>query len=359
VRIESSELFMNSEHTYMEKKLKEEQLHYWDKFVNIQSDTKEIKLTISEQAQRMFEQTASQVAEKTAPALGTNAVDLTTSGEIEFELSDEDKQKVHLLQTFIESLTGKKFKFVLPHINKTEAKNIKLDSNQRQPQPQLQGWGLTYDRHESYSEYEHTSFETQGIIRTADGREIQLNLSMSMTRSFTSETNLSIRAGDALKDPLVLNFGNKPVALTATKYAFDIDSDGQDDQISFVGNQSGFLALDLNEDSIINNGSELFGAISGDGFGDLSKYDADGNNWIDENDAIFNKLRIWMKDEHGADQLIALGQQGVGAIYLGHTNTPFALKDKDNELLGRVRNSGIYLRENGAVGTVQQIDLAI
>ncbi|MEX1030154.1 MAG: hypothetical protein WDZ91_08950 [Paenibacillaceae bacterium] len=87
-----------------------------------------------------------------------------------------------------------------------------------------------------------------------------------MTRSFTSETNLNIRTGDALKDPLVLNFGNTNVALTATKYAFDLDSDGQEDQISFANNQSGFLALDLNEDGMINNGSELFGALTGDGY---------------------------------------------------------------------------------------------
>jgi hypothetical protein len=356
VRIESSELFMKSEHTYVESKLAEEHLRYWDKNVNVQSDLKEIKLTISEQAQKMYEQTTSQANAETIPILGTNRIapPPTPAEEDQFELSDKDKQKILLLQALIESISGKKFKFILPH-SKNDTNSIKLELGQSQPL----GWGFAYDRHESYSEFEHTSFEAQGIIKTADGREIQLHLDMSMTRSFTSEANLSIRAGDALKDPLVLNFGNNPVALTSTKYAFDLDSDGQDDQLSFISNQSGFLALDLNEDGRINNGSELFGASSGGGFADLSKFDSDSNNWIDENDPIYNKLRIWMKNENGADQLIALGQQGIGAIYLGHTNTMFDLKNSNNELLGRVRNSGIYLRENGAVGTVQQIDLAI
>ena len=38
-----------------------------------------------------------------------------------------------------------------------------------------------------------------------------------------------------------------------------------------------FLSLDKNSDGIINDGSELFGAASGNGFADLAKYDEDGN----------------------------------------------------------------------------------
>ncbi len=39
----------------------------------------------------------------------------------------------------------------------------------------------------------------------------------------------------------------------------------------------------------INDGSELFGTSSGDGFKDLATYDEDENGWIDENDSIFSK----------------------------------------------------------------------
>ena len=31
-------------------------------------------------------------------------------------------------------------------------------------------------------------------------------------------------------------------------------------------------------------------------------------NWIDENDSIYNQLRIWSKDSDGKDSLVALGQ---------------------------------------------------
>ena len=63
-------------------------------------------------------------------------------------------------------------------------------------------------------------------------------------------------------------------------------------KISFVGSGSGLLALDKNGDGIINNGTELFGPNTQDGFSELSKYDSDGNGWIDENDSVYDNLRI-------------------------------------------------------------------
>jgi hypothetical protein len=68
---------------------------------------------------------------------------------------------------------------------------------------------------------------------------------------------------------------------------------------------------------------------------------------------------IWQKDADGDDRLIALGQAGVGAIYLGSTATPFQVKDDDNQLQGVVRSTGVYLKEQGGVGTVQQFDLVV
>jgi len=70
-------------------------------------------------------------------------------------------------------------------------------------------------------------------------------------------------------------------------------------------------------------------------------------------------LRIWSKDAEGRDQLLALGQRGVGAIYLGHISTPFSFKDSQNALLGQLQDSRIFMRENGAAGVIQQIDLSV
>ena len=93
-------------------------------------------------------------------------------------------------------------------------------------------------------------------------------------------------------------------------------------------------------------------------FADLAAYDADGNGWIDENDAIWDKLLIWTKDENGKDRCYKLSEKNVGAIYLGNAETDFTLTSKDNTPNGRIRKTGIFLYENGYAGTIQHVDVA-
>ncbi len=274
-----------------------------------------------------------------------------------------DELKQSLIKLLVEQLTGKKINLTSPaEIEDAQAAADTVDvpdPNQAQAGNDRQGWGLVYDYYESHYESESTSFSAQGVVHTADGKEINISVELNMSREFLSEQHLNLRAGDALKDPLVINFSGSAAELTERSFSFDIDADGTSDQIAFVGPGSGFLALDRNGDGQINDGSELFGPQSGNGFAELSQYDADGNNWIDENDSIYDRLRIWSKDESGNDQLVALGQRGVGAIYLGHIDTPFLLKDSANDTLGAVRDSGLFLEEDGGVGTIQQLDLVV
>lgn len=122
---------------------------------------------------------------------------------------------------------------------------------------------------------------------------------------------------------------------------------------------SGFLGLDSNNNGRIDNGKELFGTQSGDGFADLARYDSDGNGWIDEGDPVYARLKVWLKDASGADKVISLADAGVGAIYLGAASTSFDLKDSSNALAGRIQSTGVYLNNNGSVGTIQHVDLSI
>jgi hypothetical protein len=212
--------------------------------------------------------------------------------------------------------------------------------------------------HERHAEIEATAFHSEGVIHTADGKQIHFNVELTMSRLFMEENSLHIRMGDALKDPLVINFGGNAAQLSRTKFLFDLDSDGMEEPVSFLQPGSGFLALDRNGDGVVNNGSELFGPSTGEGFSELARHDDDGNGWIDENDPIYHKLRVWTRDPAGNDTLLALGQVGVGAICLDSADTPFALKDETNDLLGQVRATGIYANDDGTVGTIQQIDIA-
>lgn len=225
--------------------------------------------------------------------------------------------------------------------------------------PASAGFGIEYDRQERYSEVEQTRFAASGTVTTADGRAISFQVQLSMQRSYVEESSVSIRLGDAARkiDPLVLNFSGSAAQLTDQRFTFDLNADGQTEQINFVTPGSGFLVFDRNQDGRINDGRELFGATTGDGFGELARLDDDGNGWIDEGDAAFAKLQVWSRDAAGKDSLQSLAAANVGAISLAAISTPFEIKNNANELLGEVRSTGIFLQEEGTAGTIQQIDL--
>ncbi len=282
-------------------------------------------------------------------------------------LSSDDQEmlgdlNMRILQALFERLTGRKFHVIDPAkvMAPQAATSVPVAQGAEAAPaaaPESAGYGLVYDYHQSHSESEKTDFAASGVITTADGRTIDFSVALSMSREFSREQNINIRAGDALKDPLVVNFSGAATQLTQRDFSFDIDANGTKEQIAFVAPGSGFLALDKNNDGTINNGSELFGTASGNGFGDLRAYDNNGDNWIDEKDAIYAKLRIWSKDSAGNDQLIALGKADIGALYLGNIETPFSLKDDKNGLLGQVRETGLAVMESGRVVTMQQVDL--
>ena len=297
------------------------------------------------------------------------AAQASNEAQANAEMQDAASQFGHdprmlLLISLVEALTGQKVRLFNPndlkHGDTAQAQPPQASTTATPAGSQRQGWGLEYDRHETLHESEQTAFSAQGTIRTSDGKEISFQLTLQMKREFSLETDISIRKSDGVrKDPLVINFGGTAAQLTNQKFSFDLDSDGTAEKMSFVGAGSGFLALDKNGNGSIDNGSELFGTSSGNGFADLAAYDSDGNQWIDENDAVYSKLRVWSKDAAGKDALSTLAQRNVGALYLGNVTTPFDLKNAANDLQGQVRSSGIYLHEDGSAGTLQQVDLVV
>lgn len=218
---------------------------------------------------------------------------------------------------------------------------------------------LNYTEETMQMETESTYFSTMGTVKTADGREINFNVQVGMSRSFQQVFRQDLAlASFQMCDPLVINLDTDVAELSDQKFFFDIDADGEEDEISQLNQKSGYLALDHNGDGRINDGSELFGTASGDGFADLEKYDEDGNGWIDENDAVWSKLQIWCKDESGKDVLYRLADKGVGAICLQRAATDFTLQGSNGQTNGAIRSTGIFLYENGNVGTLQHVDVA-
>ncbi len=274
-----------------------------------------------------------------------------------FELSEEDYQKIRFLELMLSELTGKEVKFTIAEeyrVNKAKYdKHVhKIVNPPSNPVIEIEQEKYTFEK------YSSLSFEAKGSVKTEDGREIDFSFNLEHSRYIKEHRETTTIKGP-LVDPLVINFDGRLPALTDKKYSFDLDNDGTKDQISFLTKGSGFLALDKNKDGIINNGNELFGTKSGSGFKDLAVYDLDDNGWIDENDEIFDGLRIWSKDEQGNDHLVALGEKGIGAIFLGSVASHFELLGKEYEQNGVIRESGIYLNEDGTPGSLHHVDIKL
>lgn len=363
MKITSSAVNMAAASKLTQTASKQMHLEYWvgsrNSGMSRDSSSAADRSEISTLARKLSRQAS--ISQQSQPAAGTD-----TSGDAADGLTDKDKQTIQIIDEFLYRLTGKHFKF--RHIDASSLKNAqnfnaananKLDVANAQPVQRSAGYGLIYDYSQNADEKQQMSFKASGTVQTADGRSIDFSVALNMSREFQSSSELHIRAGDAKVDPLVINLSGGAPILSQRDFSFDIDNDGDKEQISRLMSGSGFLALDKNGDGVINNGGELFGPTMGNGFQELKTYDADGNNWIDENDPVYDKLRIWTADEQGNMQLMALGQAGVGALYLGNVSSSFDINDAANNSLGTVQSTGVFLKEDGGAGTMQHIDLTV
>ncbi|MBQ7681006.1 MAG: hypothetical protein IJR48_07740 [Oscillibacter sp.] len=378
MKIADSNLFMTSSHAY-------------ESHVSAEKTTLEVsvdgnatrKLAAVYDGDGVAKSTAATVTEKRASVsavqIDISAASTSPVGGFNIE-EDLQKVKKSVLEAMLEILNGKpRKKFDPIEIGELHKGNV-LDlrgsiSQAAGMRAQIFGFGAVqgtltvgttsggtlWKRIESESatrsESEQTTFQTQGYAVTEDGRSFQIDLALNMSRAFTESYESFRTERFVMTDPLIINLDSDITSVGDRAFEFDLDSDGQRETISFAGEGSGFLALDRNGNGVIDDGSELFGTQSGDGFADLAAYDRDGNRWIDENDDIYSELRVWTKDAQGNDKLTGLKEANVGAIYLGSAETEFSLKDADNETNGVIRKTGVYLKETGGAGTLSHVDL--
>ncbi|WP_294483395.1 hypothetical protein [uncultured Ruminococcus sp.] len=154
------------------------------------------------------------------------------------------------------------------------------------------------------------------------------------------------------RDPLAIDFGAKGIELTTLEDGvnFDLDNNGFEEKTAWIGTQDGFLALDVNGNSIIDNGSELFGdqfilsngEISKSGFEALSDFDENNDKLITEEDPVFQSLLIWIDSNHNgkseSEELHTLKDKKIISISVKYKKTNY----RDTE-------TGTYIAETADV----------
>lgn len=264
----------------------------------------------------------------------------------EDDLSVNDKIKKRIIEELLSNLLNSSEKIRLfPN------SNYKLEEARDNPYTQKnQEWGFSYESKEEYYEKSTFDFSAKAIIQTSKG-EIEIDLSLSYSQEYYERNETKISAyGKGFENPFQIDMkdeqGNFSSINKEMNLEFDVNSNEKND-IAQLQNGVSYLAIDKNSNNSIDDGSELFGVNSDNGFKELAVYDKDGNNWIDENDEVFQDLRVWEKDASGNHNLISLADSGIGAIYLGNVSST-----NNNQ-------SSIFLKENGEAGVISSVNFKV
>ncbi len=122
-------------------------------------------------------------------------------------------------------------------------------------------------------------------------------------------TDGTFNSSSAGNDPLVISLSG-PYKLSGIDdpVSFDMNAVGHPQQIGWTAPEAdvAFLALDLNGNGRIDDGTELFGnatALRGggrasNGFTALAQYDLNGDGVIDASDPIWTDLLLWINANH-------------------------------------------------------------
>ncbi|MCP4768428.1 MAG: tandem-95 repeat protein, partial [Gammaproteobacteria bacterium] len=134
---------------------------------------------------------------------------------------------------------------------------------------------------------------------------------------------------DDLVSPIVLDLngdGVQTVALDPNGGKFDLLNTGEAINSGWLSREDGFLAMDANNNGKIDNQSELFGGMIGEGYAKLKALDENLDGVIDEKDRAYANLSVWqdINGNHRTDsgELGSLKEHGIASLSVNYTIQP-------------------------------------
>ncbi|MER9908579.1 type I secretion C-terminal target domain-containing protein, partial [Mesorhizobium sp. M0052] len=163
-------------------------------------------------------------------------------------------------------------------------------------------------------------------------------------------------------DPIILDLNHDGFAFSDVGHGvqFDMNGDGAKEQLAWNTSHDGMLAVDLNHDGKIDDGTELFtpsfgGGNFASGAAALASLDSNHDGLIDHNDAAFDSLLIWQDaNANGisdAGELSHLADNGIVSI---STAAQPAVGEIDGQT---VTDNGTFQMADGTSGNYIEVEL--
>lgn len=156
--------------------------------------------------------------------------------------------------------------------------------------------------------------------------------------------------------PLILDMDGDGVevsSLAGSTTQFDMNRDGFAERTAWVSPHDALLALDVNLNGRIDDGSELFGSNTTNGFAVLAAYDENHDGKIDASDSVFSNLLLWQDlNSDGistSNELSSLSDRGIVSINLNASN----ISETNNG--NQVTHRAVFTRADGTTGRVDDV----
>lgn len=154
-------------------------------------------------------------------------------------------------------------------------------------------------------------------------------------------------------DPLVIDLDgdgvNADISSDRVVY-FDLDADGLAEATNWISADDGILVRDVNGNGKIDDGSEVFGNATTNGFAMLAALDSNSDGQITAADSAFSSLKIWQDlNQNGiseAGELTLLPDAGIVSM------------DVSNYQMATVTSNGITHTGTATTSDERQIEVA-
>ena len=169
-----------------------------------------------------------------------------------------------------------------------------------------------------------------GVWCDAPGEALLAQLDALSTAAVNEMSNAQYNAYFAVT-PIVLDLDGHGVNTLAAAQGvnFDLMGTGTAQLTGWVTSTEGLLAVDLNHDGKINDGTELFGSatrlangqMAGDGFTALKEFDSNHDGKVNAADQRWNELKVWVDANHNGVTDAGVGGTDLETVKHGPQST--------------------------------------